>query len=141
MAVDDGVPLFVAHLLDDVVPGIARVVDDDVDAAERLQCGLDQAFTEVRLGDIAGEGQCLAAAAADLLHHIIGRCGVKIVDNHAGTFARELQGDAAADTTPCTSDDGNLAFQFPAHVHAPAGCFPLWDFKISSGGDTKPPHP
>jgi len=45
--VDNGMPLLVRHLVDDAVPCVARVVDDDVDLAVAEVCGV---FDE--LGDV-----------------------------------------------------------------------------------------
>ena len=44
--VQHGVPLLVRHLLDDVVPGIAGIVDDDVEPALAVDAGRDEAFGE-----------------------------------------------------------------------------------------------
>ncbi|MNT51778.1 hypothetical protein D3C72_1887640 [compost metagenome] len=86
MAVDDGVPLLVGHLLDDVVPGVAGVVDDDVDALEILDSRLDQALREIRGGHAAHARHRFAALRPDQFDDFVGRIGVQVVHHHARAF-------------------------------------------------------
>ncbi|MNY46983.1 hypothetical protein D3C86_1822150 [compost metagenome] len=64
MHIDHGVPLLVGHTLDHVVPGVARVVHDDVDSAERVNRGLDEAIAEVGVGHAADTGHGFSAGFA-----------------------------------------------------------------------------
>lgn len=65
---DDGVPLLVGHLVDHAVPGIARVVDDDVDLAVAKVCGaLDDFLDVLSVGHVAGYGDGLAAGLVDVV--------------------------------------------------------------------------
>jgi hypothetical protein len=59
--VEDGVPLLVAHLLDDRVPRVAGIVDHDMAVAERVDRRLDDAVAEIGLGDVAVAHHGLAA--------------------------------------------------------------------------------
>src|SRR5471030_3139948 len=59
--VEHGVPLLVGHFLDDSVPGVAGIVDDDVDAAELVQCGLDDTRAEIRRRHVAEATDGVAA--------------------------------------------------------------------------------
>src|SRR3712207_8991495 len=45
----------VGHLVDRRVQGVARVVDDDVDAAPRVDRGLDELVGHALLGQVAAE--------------------------------------------------------------------------------------
>jgi hypothetical protein len=96
MAVENGVPLLVAHLLDDVVPGVAGVVDDDVQSLVLLDGGADKALGKVGVGDIAHAGNGLAAHLAYQGQGLIGGFGIEVVDDQACAFAGQLEGDAAA---------------------------------------------
>ncbi|MOA01415.1 hypothetical protein D3C78_1208230 [compost metagenome] len=116
VAVDDGVPLLVAHLLDHVVPGVAGVVDDDVDAAVVLDSSLDEAIGEIDSGDTADAGHGFAASGADLGNHFFSRAGIQVIDHHTGAIARQFQRDAATDATTGTGDQGDFAFKF-FHCH------------------------
>ena len=70
---DDGVPLGVGHLVDDAVPGVARVVDDDVDLAVAEGGRLLDELGDVLLGgDVAGYGDGLAAGGVDAVGYILG---------------------------------------------------------------------
>src|SRR3546814_9001876 len=57
--VDDRLPLLVAHLLDHVVPGVAGVVDDDVEAAQLLDRRVDEALGKTRSEEHTSELQSL----------------------------------------------------------------------------------
>ena len=59
VAVEHRVPLLVGHLLDHVVPGVAGVVDDDVQALVFADGGADEALGEIRRGDAADAGHGL----------------------------------------------------------------------------------
>ena len=115
VAVDHRVPLLVGHLLDHVVPGVAGVVDDDVEALVFADGRADEALGEVRRGDAADAGHGLAAGVADGLHGLLRRFGVEIVDDDARAFAGELERDRAADAAARTGDEGDLAVEFACH--------------------------
>lgn len=65
---DDGVPLLVRHLVNDAVPGIPGVVDDDIDLAiTKLGGALDESVYVVCLENVAGDGDSLATIGLDAL--------------------------------------------------------------------------
>ena len=107
--VEDGVPLLVAHLLDDAVPGVAGVVDHDMAVAEGVDRGLDDAVAEVGLGDVAVAGHRLAAHLLDLGDGLLGRRVVDVVDHHLGAVAHQAQRDLLADAASRAGDDRHLA--------------------------------
>lgn len=74
---DDGVPLLVRHLVDHAVPRVAGVVDDDVDLAVAELGGLFHERGDVfGVGDVAGDGDCLAAVLVDAVGDVVGLlCG------------------------------------------------------------------
>jgi hypothetical protein len=113
--VEDGVPLLVAHLLDDRVPGVAGVVDHDMAAAEGVDRGLDDAVAEVGLGDVAGAGHRLAAHLLDLGDGLLGRRLVDVVDHDLGAVAHQAQRDLLADAAARAGDDRHLAIHL-THV-------------------------
>ena len=55
MNVQHGLKLLVGHLLNDVVPDVAGVVDDDVEGAEGGDGGIHQLLRKVGRGEIAGQ--------------------------------------------------------------------------------------
>ena len=109
MDVEDGVPLLVAHLLDDRVPGVAGVVHHDMAVAEGVDRGLDDAVAEVGLGDVAVAGHRLAAHLLDLGDGLLGRRLVDVVDHHLGAVAHQAQRDLLADAASRAGDDRHLA--------------------------------
>ncbi|MCY1459790.1 hypothetical protein D9M71_772940 [compost metagenome] len=111
MAVDDGVPLLVGHLLDHVVPGVAGVVDDDVDATEVVDSGLDEAVGEIDSGHAAHAGNGFTAGSADFRNHFFSRSGVEVVDHDFGAVGSQLQGDLTANATAGAGYQGDFAFE------------------------------
>ena len=100
MHVEHGLKLFVGHLLDRRVPGVAGVVDDDIESAERLHRGGDEAIGKASLGDAAVDRDGFAAGGLDFGGDRIAWRRVEIVDHDLGAFAGEFQRDGAADATP-----------------------------------------
>ena len=100
MHIHDCLPLLVAHLLDHVVPGVAGVVDDDVEAAELLDRRVDEALGKAVLRHAADAGHRLAAGGFDRRDRFLRRGGIKIVDYHAGAFGGEFEGDFPAYPAP-----------------------------------------
>ena len=106
--IEDGVPLFVGHLLDHRVPGVAGVVDDDVQAAEVVDRGGDEAFAEVGVGDAADAGYGLPARGLDRGDCFLGWFGVEVIDNDPRTLAGQLQRDLTPDPSAGAGDNGDL---------------------------------
>jgi hypothetical protein len=62
MEVDNGMPLLVRHLVDDAVPRVPGVVDDDVDLAVAELCGFGNERFDVGVVEhVAGDGDGGAA--------------------------------------------------------------------------------
>lgn len=65
---DDGIPLLVRHLVDDAVPSVAGVVDDDVDLSiAKVGGALDESVYIVCLEDVSRDSDGLAAIGLDTL--------------------------------------------------------------------------
>ncbi|MNJ13110.1 hypothetical protein D3C77_73140 [compost metagenome] len=111
MAVDDRVPLFVGHLLDDVVPGITSVVDDDVNTTVVLDGSLNETLGEIGGGHTADAGNGFTTGLANFSHDFFGRRRVQIVDHNFSAVGCQLQCDATTDTTTGTGDQGDFAFK------------------------------
>ena len=74
--VDDRVPLGLGHVGDHAVAQDARVVDEHVQLAERVDRGLDQALAALPVGAAVGVRHRLAAHRLDLLDHLLRGTGV-----------------------------------------------------------------
>ena len=97
MHVEHRLELLVGHLLDGGVPGVAGVVDDDVEAAELLERRADEPVGEPGLGDVAVDRDRLGSERLDLVHDGGARRLVEIVDHDLRPVPRQLQRDGAAD--------------------------------------------
>lgn len=70
--INNGVPLLVGHLVDDTVPCIASVVDNDVDLAVAKFGGfLDESLDVVVVENITADCNGLAATLLDLLDYAV----------------------------------------------------------------------
>ena len=122
MHVDHIRPVRPAHLVEDDVAQDAGVVDQDVDAAEGVERGLDDQVGVLRLGDGERGGDGLAAGLLDGRDRILRRtvvgaralqAGADVADHHARAFAREHLGDGAADAAAGAGDDGDFFSTIP----------------------------
>ena len=111
MHIEDGVPLFVGHLLDYRIPGVASVVDDDVQAPEVVDRGGDEAFAEVGVGDAADAGHGLPARGHDRGDGVLGGFGVEVVDHDFRALTRQFECDLAPDPAARAGDDGDLSLE------------------------------
>ena len=116
MNVDDRLPLFVGHLLNDAVPSIAGIVHDDVQPAKTVHARLDETFGETVFCHAAGADHGLAANRTNGLGGLIGRVGIQIVDHHARPFRGQLERDLATDTPARTGNQRNAPVKFSSHV-------------------------
>jgi hypothetical protein len=87
--VEDGVPLLVGHFLGHVVPGVAGVVDDDVQAAEALGSGRHETLGEAVAGHRTDGGHGVAAGGLDVAGGLLGGFGVQVVDHYRGALGGE----------------------------------------------------
>jgi hypothetical protein len=109
--VHDRVPLLVGHLLDDVVPRVARVVHDHVEPAEALDRGAHDALAEVLGGHVAVAGHRAAARLLDERDGLLGGRVVEVVHHHRGPVPCQPQRHLLADTSPGAGHDRHLAVE------------------------------
>src|SRR6516162_9988984 len=110
--------------MEDAVAQDAGVVYQDVDAAEGDERGLDDLVGVLGLGDRERRGDRLAAAALDLVDHLLRGRGIRagafearadIAHDDGGALARHRQRNAAADAAASAGDDGDFAGHHPGH--------------------------
>ncbi len=82
--VEHRLKLLVARLLNDVVPGVAGVVDDNVQASEGLDSLGDETLRQRRVGKVARYGVNPAARFANRVRRVIHRGSVEVVDGDGG---------------------------------------------------------
>ena len=97
----------------------AGVVDEDVEAAEVLDGGVDDALGFGGLGDVATDGDGLATGGGDGDDDGV-RAGLAggVVDDDGGAFGGERFGDGGSDTLGCASDDCDFTCEL-AHIYIP----------------------
>ena len=110
--VEHRLELLVGHPVDDPVPGVAGVVDDDVDLAEGLDRLRDQLVRHAGLGQVAGEDRGLAV---DLARRLLGDVAVDVVDQDLGALVDEQLRRRPADAARRAGDDRRLAVK-QSHV-------------------------
>ena len=113
--VEHGVPIVLGESHQQVVPGDACVVHEDVDSTEGLDRRVHEPVGLLCAGDAGLKRYSGAAARRDLADYGGGivLAGV-VVHHHACAFCREPQGDGPADASACAGYEGALAFE-PTH--------------------------
>ena len=127
---NDRVPLVARHLHKGLVAQDARVVDQNVDAAEGVERALRDARSTLFGRHVVEVGHGLAARRSNLLRNHLG-CGrarahavtraAKVVDDQQGAFARKLQRVAPTEAAAGTRYDRYLSIQ-QSHVLSPKFC-------------------
>src|SRR5262245_54186760 len=100
MHVDYRVPHLVGEVLDDGVPSVAGVVDDDVEPAELAHGGLHDLFREVGRGHAANTCRGDPARGVDRIDHAFGNVAVQVVDDDMSAVFGEQRCDRAANAPP-----------------------------------------
>ena len=114
---DNGVPLLVRRLVNDAVPRVAGIVDNDVDlAVAKLGGATDQRGNVVAVQHITSDGDGLATRRGDSVGDGLALAGVNVGDNHLGAFFGEETGGLGADALTAASDDGDLAGEHALRV-------------------------
>jgi hypothetical protein len=98
--VEHGLELLVGHLLDDVVPGVSGVVDNDVDPAECGERGIDELLRKFRMRHTTGKRGSAAAGCANGGLGLTGWSGIQIVDHHGSAAGGQLFRDRPSDSPP-----------------------------------------
>ena len=124
MDVDDRVPLLLGHVGEHPVAQDAGVVDDDVQIAERLDRGVDEALGSLPAADTVAVGDGLAAHPLDLVDDLLGRRQVaaaavdrpaEIVDDDLGTVLGKAERVLATDAAARSGDDRDATFAQSTH--------------------------
>jgi hypothetical protein len=97
--------LLVGHLLDHVVPRVARVVDQNVESAELRDRRVDQLLRKLRPGQIPRQ----RGAAGHQRGRLFKNIGVEIVHENARPRRGQRNRDRAADAAPRAGDQRGSA--------------------------------
>ena len=107
-----GIPLRLAHTEHQAVLGNARVVDEDIDAAEGLHDLLHGLVRLFEIGGIGGNSQHTHAEGFEFFF----RLQARLVDDQVrkgdiSAFFRKFEGNLFADAPRCARNQRNLSFQ------------------------------
>ena len=114
VGVHQAVVVLVLHLLDRIADADTGVVEEDVEAAEALLHGGEQALHLLTHPDIGWNGQNLAARLFDFRFHPFQLFRGARRDGDLGPVLGEQQGDAAADALAAPGYDGDPVLE--SHV-------------------------
>lgn len=96
---EDGIPLFIRHLMNHAVPSESRIVNDDMDlASTELGRFLDELVDMCGGEHVAGDGEGFSARGVNELGDGMGFFAVDVLDDDMGAFAGEELGGFGADT-------------------------------------------
>jgi len=126
--IEHGQELLVRGLLNDVVPGVAGVVDDDLETAEAFDGRIYKALRKGGIGDVAGEGGGASAGLRDGGFGLGGWNGVQVIDHYGSAVFGKLFGNRAADAAAGARDQGSLLVESEGHEtysYSPAAETPL----------------
>ena len=128
--VDDRVPVFLRHLVEDGVAQDPGVVHDDVDPPETVDRLLDHPLRGAEAHDAVEVGLRLAARIANRAHRlegggpvlaVAGGGATRIVHDHLRAVRSEHLRDLGADAAPGAGDQRDLSFDQPRHEVLPRG--------------------
>ncbi len=117
MNIEHGLKLLICGLLNDVVPGVAGIVDDDVERPESSHGGGDQFLRKIGRRDISGQRLRVAAGLIDQHSGFENRIAIQIVQHHLRAGLGQLPRDHAANAAPRSGDQRRAALQVEKHVH------------------------
>src|SRR5581483_11840742 len=101
-----GVPLLIGHFMNDAIPGVAGVIDNNVDGAKVFERRVDQLRWKRRAGDIARDNNRFTTRSANGGGSLLRGVGIEIADNDRGPFRSEQAGGGRTNTAPRTGDNG-----------------------------------
>ncbi len=90
--------------MEHAVAGDARDVRHDVQPAELVEGGLDRLLHVVFRGDVARDGDAVAARLLDQFERFVRRLDVKVVDDDLRAAFSEGYRHRLPDAAPCSGD-------------------------------------
>ena len=118
--VHDEVPVFLGDVGDLLHRDHARVVDQDVDPAERLIALGDHLLNLLAVGHVAGEARDRAAAARDFLGGLANAVAVDVGDHQVGALAEESFGDRPSHPRGATGYQNPTSLEPVRHASSPS---------------------
>ena len=124
MHLDDSVPFGFAHVGEHAVAQDARVVDENVESAERRDGLIDESFCASPFADVVGIGNGLSAGGNNFIDHFLSWAFVdtsavsgtaEIVHHDLCAFGGEHQRVVAPDSTTSACNDAHSAFTQSCH--------------------------
>ena len=110
------VPLIDGHVLNVVGAGDPRIVDKNVNAAERGDAALDQLCHLTGFADVGLDSIALASRRSHLFGDLLGRFLLLrrwVVDDYVGALARESKRDARANSRTAARHKRSFVLELP----------------------------
>lgn len=119
---DDGIPFVFGHIEQGSIAEDPGVIDQDIEASEVVDGGIDEGLSDGEGADGIGVGDGLTAGLSDFFDDGVGGLAgpgtffgaAGIIDDDFGTLGGEHQGVFTAETGSSAGDDGDFIFQ-PEH--------------------------
>src|SRR5260370_6997060 len=102
MQIDHRIRMFVGHILNPRVPGIACIVHNDIDAPKTVERRLDQLGRKCGVGHIATYYNRLAASIANSVSGLLGMSGIHVAYPHPSTLPAPHFCSTPSHTTPAS---------------------------------------
>src|SRR5437588_9578593 len=109
-------PLFVGHFVNHRVPSVARIVHDDIEAAEFFYRCVDDRVGKSASGDVTRNALRSPACRKNGSHSLFRGSRVDVAQYYVRTMPRKKFGGGAADSATSSSDDCCLSLKKSFHV-------------------------
>jgi hypothetical protein len=120
--VHEGVPVLFRDVQRERRAVDARVVDQDVDAPERVHCSVGQRRPIGPAGHIRSDGEDPAARGSELAGGAVGSLRIAIGHRDGRAPRGQFDRDGAPDPLASPRDNGHLAVELSFHPRASRGC-------------------
>src|SRR5690606_26185047 len=117
----DGIPLGLGHGGEHAVPVDPGVVQHHMQVTPGLDGLPDRVLAVGVVGDVGGVDGGAATGGDDLVHHLLGRVTVDVVDQHAGAFAGKYPRVGCAQSATGAGDDDHSVIK-NSHLLFPCSC-------------------
>ena len=121
--VEETIVLGLGHLEERLRREDACIVEEHVETAEPIDCGLHEGLAGRRKGDVADIRDGALARGIDLMGCCFGLGGITTVDDDRAALGDKSGRDLLAHPRTAAGDDGNLVLE--THDLSPPLCLPI----------------
>src|SRR5215469_4130642 len=110
MDIKHRVPLLIGHILNDCVPGISGIVDNNIDTTKGIKRCLDELSWKGRIGYIASDDNCFTSSGADSSSSHLRWSLVKVTYHNRCAFTPEHVSCCCANSPTRAGQNSYFAF-------------------------------